>query len=278
MTLHQMLVRCTIVAVLATACAQARAQDWPAKPVTVVVAAAADGPIDVLARLIAQRMGPSLGQHVVVQNVGGSGGITGGQRVAKAAPDGYTTLLGTIATHANPQLLTGKPPYNPVDDFAPVALIAEIPLVLVVRKTLPTNTFEEFVAYAKKNQASMSFGSAGVGSASHLGCVMLQRAMGTTIPAPALSRHRARHAGPGRRAARFPVRHRGDGGAEHQGRRRQGARQPVGAALARAARSADRRRTRLARRSRPTPGPRCLPRKVRPRRSSPSCRRPRSRR
>jgi tripartite-type tricarboxylate transporter receptor subunit TctC len=127
-------------------------------------------------------MGPSLGERVVVQNVGGSGGIAGGQHVAKAAPDGYTTLLGTIATHANPQLLTGKPPYNPVNDFAPVALIAEIPLVLVVRKTLPTNTFEEFVAYAKNNQASMSFGSAGVGSASHLGCVMLQRAMGTTIP------------------------------------------------------------------------------------------------
>jgi len=182
MTLHQMLARCTIVAVLATPCTQAWAQEWPAKPVTVVVAAAADGPIDVLARLIAQRMGPSLGQHVVVQNVGGSGGIAGGQRVAKAAPDGYTTLLGTIATHANPQLLSDRPPYNPISDFAPVALIAEIPLVLVVRKTLPANTFEEFVAYAKKNQASMSFGSAGVGSASHLGCVMLQRAMGTTIP------------------------------------------------------------------------------------------------
>jgi len=102
--------------------------------------------------------------------------------VAKAKPDGYTTLLGTVATHANPQLHVAKPPYDPVNDFAPVALIAEIPLVLVVRNTLPAKTFGEFVAYAKKNQASMTFGSAGVGSASHLGCVMLQRAMGTTIP------------------------------------------------------------------------------------------------
>jgi tripartite-type tricarboxylate transporter receptor subunit TctC len=182
MTLRHLLVRCTIAVVLATVCAQARAQDWPAKPVTMVVAAAADGPIDVLARLIAERMSASLGQRVVIQNVGGSGGIAGGQRVVKAAPDGYTTLLGTIATHANPQLLADKRPYNPIGDFAPVALIAEIPLLLVVRNSLPANTFEEFVAYAKKNQQSMSFGSAGVGSASHLGCVMLQRAMGTTIP------------------------------------------------------------------------------------------------
>lgn len=186
MILRRTLVRCATVAVLATvgsqAWSQAWAQDWPAKPVTVVVAAAADGPIDVLARLIAERMSPSLGQRVVIQNVGGSGGITGGQRVVKATPDGYTTLLGTIATHANPQLLVDKPPYNPITDFTPVALIAEIPLVLVVRTSLPTNTFEEFVDYAKKNQTSMSFGSAGVGSSSHLGCVMLQRAMGTTIP------------------------------------------------------------------------------------------------
>jgi tripartite-type tricarboxylate transporter receptor subunit TctC len=149
--------------------------------VTIVVAAAAGGPIDLLARIMAERMSPSLGQRVVVENVGGSGGISGGQRVMKAEANGYTTLLGTVATHANPQLHTKQPPYNPIADFAPVALIAEIPLVLVVRKTLPANTLEEFVAYARKHQAGMNFGSAGVGSASHLGCVMLQRAMGTTI-------------------------------------------------------------------------------------------------
>ena len=181
MTLHCMMVRCSIAAVLALG-STAQAQDWPSKPVTVVVAAAADGPIDVLARIITERMSPSLGQRVLVENAGGSGGIMGGQRVATAKPDGSTFLLGTIATHANPQLHTAKPPYDPVGDFAPVALIAEIPLVLVVRNSLPANTFEEFVAYAKKHQASMTFGSAGVGSASHLGCVMLQRAMDTTIP------------------------------------------------------------------------------------------------
>ena len=182
MTLRCTMMRCMMAAILAALCSAAQAQQWPSKPVTVVVAAAADGPIDVLARLVAERMSPSLGQRVTVENAGGSGGIMGGQRVAKAAPDGYTTLLGTIATHANPQLHVDKPPYDPIGDFAPVALIAEIPLVLIARKNLPANTFEEFVAYAKANQANMNFGSAGVGSASHLGCVMLQRAMGTTIP------------------------------------------------------------------------------------------------
>ena len=146
-----------------------------------VVAAAAGGPIDVFARIMAERMSPILGQRVVIENVGGGGGTLGAQRVVRAEPDGYTTLLGTIATHANPQLLTDKPPYDPVADFTPVALIAEIPLILITRKDFPANTFEEFVAYAKANQAKMNYGSAGVGSAAHLGCVMLDRAMGTSI-------------------------------------------------------------------------------------------------
>ena len=157
------------------------AQDYPSRAVNMVVAAAAGGPIDVFARIMAERMSPSLGQRVVIENVGGGGGTLGAQRVARAEPDGYTTLLGTIATHANPQLLAEKPPYDPVADFTPVALIAEIPLILITRKDFPANTFEEFVAYAKANQAKMNYGSAGVGSAAHLGCVMLDRAMGTSI-------------------------------------------------------------------------------------------------
>ncbi|HZO47472.1 MAG TPA: tripartite tricarboxylate transporter substrate-binding protein [Xanthobacteraceae bacterium] len=175
--------RCVTMAVLAALClpAQVQAQDWPNRPVTMLVAAAAGGPIDILGRLVAERMSPSLGQRVLVENAGGSGGIVGGQRLLKAEPNGYTTLLGTIATHANPQLLGPKPPYDPVADFAPVALIAEIPLVLIVRKSLPANTLAEFIAYAKQHHTGMNFGSAGVGSASHLGCVMLQRALGVTV-------------------------------------------------------------------------------------------------
>jgi tripartite-type tricarboxylate transporter receptor subunit TctC len=176
-----MMWRYATTVVLAAFCSQAQAQDWPSRPVTMVVAAAAGGPIDILARLVAERMSPNLGQRVLIENAGGSGGIVGGQRLLKAEPNGYTTLLGTIATHANPQLLGAKPPYDPVADFAPVALIAEIPLVLIVRKSLPANTLEEFVAYARKHHAGMNFGSAGLGSASHLGCVMLQRALGVTM-------------------------------------------------------------------------------------------------
>jgi tripartite-type tricarboxylate transporter receptor subunit TctC len=157
----------------------APAQDYPSRPVSMVVAAAAGGPIDVFTRIMAERMSPILGQRVVVENVGGGGGTLGGQRVVKAAPDGYTSLLGTVATHANPQLYGDKPLYDPLTDFTPVALIAEIPLIVIVRKEFPANTFAEFIAYAKANPGKLNYGSAGVGSASHLGCVMLDQAMGT---------------------------------------------------------------------------------------------------
>src|SRR6478735_2220258 len=157
----------------------ALAQDYPNRPVSMVVAAAAGGPVDVFSRIMAERMSPILGQRVIVENVGGGGGTLGGQRVAKAEPDGYTTLLGTVATHANPQLYGDKPLYDPLNDFTPVALIAEIPLVVIVRNDFPANTFQEFMTYAKANPGRLNYGSAGVGSASHLGCVMLDQAMGT---------------------------------------------------------------------------------------------------
>jgi tripartite-type tricarboxylate transporter receptor subunit TctC len=167
------------VAALLVLPAAAPAQDYPSRPVSMVVAAAAGGPIDVFTRIMAERMSPILGQRVVVENVGGGGGTLGGQRVVKAAPDGYTSLLGTVATHANPQLYSDKPLYDPLTDFTPVALIAEIPLIVIVRKEFPANTFAEFMAYAKANPGKLNYGSAGVGSASHLGCVMLDQAMGT---------------------------------------------------------------------------------------------------
>jgi tripartite-type tricarboxylate transporter receptor subunit TctC len=156
----------------------ALAQNFPERPITMVVAAAAGGPIDVFGRVIVEKMSAVLGQRVLVENVGGGGGTIGGQRVARAAPDGYTILLGTLATQANPQLLSTKPLYNPVDDFVHIGLIAELPLILVARKDLPANTMAEFVTYAKANPGKLNFGSAGVGSASHLGCVLLGNALG----------------------------------------------------------------------------------------------------
>jgi tripartite-type tricarboxylate transporter receptor subunit TctC len=159
----------------------AMAQSWPTRPVTMVIPFAAGGPTDVLGRVMAQRLSEILGQQVVVENVGGAGGMTGAQRVAQAAPDGYQFVLGTVGTHAQNQTLYKKPLYQAATDFTPVALIAEVPLVLITRKDLPAATLPEFIAYAKANQTKMSFGSAGSGSATHLGCVLLNAAMGTDI-------------------------------------------------------------------------------------------------
>lgn len=159
----------------------AAAEDWPTRSVTMVVPFAAGGPTDVLGRVMAQRLTEILGQQIVVENVGGAGGMTGSQRVAQAAPDGYQFVLGTVGTHAQNQTLYKKPLYSATNDFAPVALIAEVPEVLITRKDLPVNSLAEFVTYAKANQDRMAFGSAGSGSATHLGCVMLDLAMGTKI-------------------------------------------------------------------------------------------------
>ncbi|MBX6424406.1 MAG: tripartite tricarboxylate transporter substrate binding protein BugD [Variibacter sp.] len=159
----------------------AGAQPYPNRPVTMIVPFAAGGPTDVLGRVVAQRMSEVLGQQVVVENVGGAGGMTGAKRVAQSPPDGYTFVLGTVGTHAQNQTLYKKPAYDAVTDFTPVGLIADVPILLIVRKDLPVNSFREFVAYAKANQAKMSYGSAGAGSATHLGCVVLNSALGTNI-------------------------------------------------------------------------------------------------
>ncbi len=161
--------------------AAAAAQPYPNRPITVIVPFAAGGPTDILGRLVGQRMGEVLGPQVVIENVGGAGGMTGALRVAQAAPDGYTIGLGTVGTHAQNQTLYKRPLYNAAFDFTPVALIAEIPIVLIVRKDLPVNNLAEFIAYAKKNQDKMSYGSAGTGSAVHLACVVLDGVMGTHI-------------------------------------------------------------------------------------------------
>jgi tripartite-type tricarboxylate transporter receptor subunit TctC len=174
----------TFAAAVATVLAlggAASAQDFPNRPITMVIPFAAGGPTDVLGRVVAARMGEILGQQVVVENVGGAGGMTGSKRVATAAPDGYQMVLGTVGTHAQGQTLYKKPQYNSVEEFTPVALLAEVPIILTVRKDLPVNDFKAFVAYAKENQGKMQFGSAGAGSATHLGCVLLNYVLGTNI-------------------------------------------------------------------------------------------------
>ena len=159
----------------------AGAQNFPDRQLTMIIPFAAGGPTDVLGRVMAQAMGEQLKQTVIVENVGGAGGMTGGKRTADAKPDGYTMLMGTVGTQAQGQTLYKKPLYNAITDFSPVGLIAEVPIALLVRKDLPAKDLKEFVAYAKANQSKMQFGSAGAGSATHLGCVVLNTAMGTNI-------------------------------------------------------------------------------------------------
>jgi tripartite-type tricarboxylate transporter receptor subunit TctC len=159
----------------------AGAAQFPNHPLTMVVPFAAGGPTDVLGRIIAGRMSEVLSQNVVVENIGGAGGMTGSAKVANAAPDGYQFVLGTVGTHAQGQTLFKHPLYDAAADFTAVILIAEVPLVLETRKDLPVGNFKDFVAYAKANQATMKFGSAGAGSATHLGCVLLNSTIGVNI-------------------------------------------------------------------------------------------------
>ena len=156
----------------------AKADDFPTRPMTMIIPFAAGGPTDVLGRVIAARMSEVLGQQVIVENVNGAGGMAGSARVANADPDGYQFVLGTVGTHAQGQTLYKHPLYNAVTDFTPVILVANVPLVLIARKDLPASNFKEFVAYTKANQANMQFGSAGTGSATHLGCVLMNYIIG----------------------------------------------------------------------------------------------------
>ncbi len=160
---------------------QAAAQDWPTRPLTLVVPFSPGGGVDASARVQAQRMSEILGQPIVVENIGAAAGMAGGQRVATAAPDGYTFLVGNTGTHAYNQSLYKKPLYNAASDFQPVGLMTESPRILIARKDLPVNNLQEFVAYAKQNQAKMQYGSAGVGSGTHLPCALLNMAMGVDI-------------------------------------------------------------------------------------------------
>jgi tripartite-type tricarboxylate transporter receptor subunit TctC len=170
----------TLVGVLA-AMGVAHASNWPTRPVTMVVPFAAGGPTDVVGRILAARLSEILKQQVVVVNVGGAGGMTGADRVARARADGYEVLLGTVGTQAYSQTLYRKPLYSATKDFAPVVLVAEQPLVLVVRKNFPASTLKEFAAYAKSNAPKLSFGSGGAGSATHLGCVLLNSTLGINV-------------------------------------------------------------------------------------------------
>jgi tripartite-type tricarboxylate transporter receptor subunit TctC len=143
------------------------AQSYPAKPVKIVVPAQPGGGLDLIGRTVAEQLGRSLGQSFIVENLAGGGGAIAGQTVARAAPDGYTLMVGYVATHAtNPAVR--KVPYDPVKDFTPIAMVGGTPNLIVTGPALPLTELKAVIDYAKKNAGKLTLGSGGIGSLNHL--------------------------------------------------------------------------------------------------------------
>jgi tripartite-type tricarboxylate transporter receptor subunit TctC len=165
--------------ILLAAAQIAAAQPWPSKPLKLVVPYPPGGPTDVSARLVAQKMQESLGQPVLVENRPGAGGNIGADFVAKSAPDGYTLVMGAIATHAINPALYPNFPYDPLKDFRHIALVVQVPNVLIVNNELPAKSVQELVALAKKRPGSLDFASGSTGSTGHLAGEMFKMMTGT---------------------------------------------------------------------------------------------------
>jgi tripartite-type tricarboxylate transporter receptor subunit TctC len=170
-----------IITALLVGISSAAAQNWPTRPMTLVVPFAAGGSSDSIGRIVADGLSNELSQPVVVENVAGAGGLLGGSRVARAAPDGYQFVIGNVGSFAQSQWLYKKPPYDVVKDFAPVALITDESLVLVTRKEFPAHDLQGFMDYAKANQSKLQFASSGVGGSNHLACMLLNSTIGINV-------------------------------------------------------------------------------------------------
>jgi tripartite-type tricarboxylate transporter receptor subunit TctC len=155
-----------------------RAQSFPAKPIRFVVPWAPGGSTDVLARIIGQKLFESWGQPVLIENRPGASGNVGSEVIARAAPDGYNILVGSMSTHAMNGALYAKMPFKPVDDFAPVALLAYVTNVLAVHPSVKANTIPELIAYAKANPGKLNYASAGSGSTNHLSAALFEKMAG----------------------------------------------------------------------------------------------------
>jgi tripartite-type tricarboxylate transporter receptor subunit TctC len=167
-------------AALPTVSHTAWAQAYPTRPVTIVVGTAGGGGADLLARIIAERLGELLGQPFVIENIGNA--VAAAKRVASAPPDGYIVDFGFTSTHALHPSLYKKPFYDAANDFTPVALVAEQSMLLVTRSDFPASDLMEFAAYAKANPQKIQYGSGtGIGSGNHLTCELLNRALGINV-------------------------------------------------------------------------------------------------
>jgi tripartite-type tricarboxylate transporter receptor subunit TctC len=157
----------TIAAALGLAVTGAQAQNYPNRPITMIVPFAAGGPTDVVARIVTDHMSRTLGQQIVVENVAGAGGTTGITRASQAQPDGYTIMMGHMGTHGAAPALYPNLKYDPTKDFAPIGLAAGTPILIVAKKDFPANDLQEAIAYLKKNGDKVNMAHAGVGSVSH---------------------------------------------------------------------------------------------------------------
>lgn len=155
-------------AILAVAAGAATAQQYPSKPLRLIVPFAPGGSADFVARLAGQKLAESFGQQVIVDNRGGGSGMIGNELVARSAPDGYTLTIGTLGPFAVNQSLFGKMPYDPVKDFAPITLTGSASHILVVHPSLPVRTVKELIALAKAKPGQLTFASSGIGNATHL--------------------------------------------------------------------------------------------------------------
>ena len=165
-----------------TACSSPspHAQDFPKRPITMIVPFAAGGTSDVIARTVADEMGMSLGQPIVIENVAGAGGSTALARAARAEPDGYTIAIGNAGTSAATYTIYPKLPFTP-ESFAPIAMVAKTFGIVALRKDFPAKTLQEFIAYAKKNPGKVNLGHAGVGSSNFLICKSFVQAAGIDV-------------------------------------------------------------------------------------------------
>jgi tripartite-type tricarboxylate transporter receptor subunit TctC len=167
------------LALMASAVAHAQSA-YPTRTITMLVPFAAGGPTDTVARLVAQSMGNSLKQQIVVENVGGAGGTIGAARASKANPDGYTVFMHHIGQSTAPSLYR-KLSYNAIDSFEPIGLVTDVPMTFVARANFPAKDFKELLAYVKANKDKVSYANAGVGSASHLCGMLFMSAIGTEL-------------------------------------------------------------------------------------------------
>ena len=170
-----------LLAALCAAPVVALAQAWPAKPIRLVVPYPPGGSTDLLARTVGTKVGESLGAQIIVDNRAGANGVLGADMVARAAPDGYTILLGTGATHGLTSFLSKNVPYDPIKDFTPIIAAAEVPIILVVHPSIPAASARELVEWSKRNPGKFSYGSSGTGSPHHLAGELMKQVTGADM-------------------------------------------------------------------------------------------------